>query len=105
MSAVSANVQALPVGMLVLGAPFILFGAVQIAFVVALRSLGDQVMSGAINIFAFFIVTGAGGWWLVRAGFGTDGLVIASGAGMVVAALLNGARFARISQAARWPAA
>jgi multidrug resistance protein, MATE family len=90
-------VHILAAKMLLLWAPFILFDGVQAVFTYALRSLGDQVAAGVNNIVAFFLVTGVGGWWLVGNGWGTDGLVIASGAGMVAAALLNGGRFWWIS--------
>ncbi len=92
-----AAVRLLAAQMLLLWAPFILFDGVQAVFTFALRSLGDQVAAGVNNILAFFVVTGVGGWWLVRHGWATDGLVIASGAGMVAAAILNGARFWWIS--------
>lgn len=84
--------------MLPVWAPFILFDGVQIVFVYALRSLGDQVVAGINGIVAFFIVTGGAGAVLVQGGAGPLGLVYASGLGMVAAALLNGARFAWISR-------
>ncbi len=87
----------LAVQMLLLWVPFILFDGAQIVFTFALRSLGDQVAAGVNNILAFFLVTGVGGWWLVSNGWGTDGLVYASGLGMVASALLNGGRFVWIS--------
>jgi multidrug resistance protein, MATE family len=90
-------VRTLAIQMLLLWAPFILFDGIQAVFTFALRSLGDQVAAGVNNVLAFFVVTGVGGWWLVDNGWGTDGLVIASGAGMVAAALLNGGRFWWIS--------
>ena len=83
----------LAVQMLLLWIPFILFDGAQIVFTFALRSLGDQVAAGVNNILAFFVVTGVGGWWLVSNGWGTAGLVYASGLGMVASALLNGTRF------------
>lgn len=86
-------VIALAVQMLLLWVPFILFDGAQAIFTFALRSLDDQVAAGINNILAFFLVTGVGGWWLIQQGWGTDGLVYASGLGMVAAALLNGARF------------
>lgn len=87
--------------MLWLWAPFIVFDGVQVVLVYALRSLGDQVMAGVNSIIAYFIVTGGLGLWLIHGGWGTTGLVIASGVGMAVAALLHGARFYVISQRVR----
>lgn len=83
--------------MLLLWVPFILFDGAQVIFTFALRSLGDQVAAGVNNILAFFVVTGVGGWWLVSNGWGTDGLVYASGLGMIASAMLNGGRFWWIS--------
>lgn len=93
-------VHILAVQMLLLWVPFILFDGTQAVFTYALRSLGDQVAAGLNNIIAFFLVTGVGGWWMVRNGWGTDALVYASGLGMLVAALLNGGRFWWISEGA-----
>ena len=90
-------VRLLAVHMLLLWVPFILFDGAQAVFTYALRSLGDQVAAGLNNIAAFFLVTGVGGWWMMRSGWGTDGLVYASGFGMLVAALLNGGRFWMVS--------
>lgn len=90
-------VHAIALMMLAIWLPWILFDGAQIVFTYALRSLGDQVVAGINNITAFFLVTGLTGWLLVQAGWCTDALVIASGAGMVTAALLNGLRFARIT--------
>ncbi|WP_066798003.1 MATE family efflux transporter [Sphingomonas soli] len=84
--------------MLPLWAPFILFDGVQVVFVYALRSLGDQVVAGVNSILAFFVITGGAGVLLVYAGWGAIGLVIASGAGMVAAALLSGARLWWVSR-------
>lgn len=78
--------------MLLIWTPFILFDGAQLVFSYALRSLGDQVAAGIVGICAFFIVTGGMGWLLVHYGYGPHGLVIASGSGMVVAALLMGTR-------------
>lgn len=78
--------------MLGIWAPFILFDGLQVVFVYALRSLGDQVIAGINGILSFFLLTGALGLWTVHAGWGAMGLVWASGAGMVAAALLNGTR-------------
>jgi multidrug resistance protein, MATE family len=85
-------VEAIGIAMLVAWAPFILFDGVQVVFVYALRSLGDQVAAGLNGIAAFFVITGGLGWMLVRAGWGPLGLIYASGLGMLAAALLNGAR-------------
>src|SRR3546814_17116054 len=60
--------------------------------VYTLRSLGDQVVAGINSIIAYFLVTGGLGWALVPHGAGPMGLVYASGAGMLVAALRNGSR-------------
>jgi MATE family multidrug resistance protein len=92
----SPAVVALAVTMLALWAPFILFDGVQVVLAYALRSLGDQVAAGVNGIVAFFLLTGAVGLWTVHAGWGPVGLVWASGAGMVAAALLNGARMIAI---------
>ena len=78
-------------------APFILFDGVQIVFLNALRSLGDQVAAGVNGILAFFLVTGGLGWFLFRTGDGAEGLIWAAGAGMVAAAALNGGRMLRVS--------
>ena len=78
--------------MLPLWGPFILFDGLQVVFVYALRSLGDQVVAGLNGIAAFFLLTGGIGLWTVHAGWGAKGLVAASASGMVAAALLNGGR-------------
>ncbi len=88
-----AAVHVLAAAMLAYWAPFILFDGLQVVFMFALRSLGDQVAAGFNGILAFFLVTGGLGWWLVQSGAGAFALVWASGAGMVAAALLNGGRF------------
>ncbi|MEP7004422.1 MAG: MATE family efflux transporter [Sphingomonas bacterium] len=93
----TAEVHGLALAMLPLWAPFILFDGVQVVFVYALRSLGDQVAAGVNSIIAYFLVTGGVGWWLIHSGFGLPGLVWASGGGMVAAAALHGGRFALIS--------
>lgn len=95
------GVHALAMAMLAIWAPFIVFDGVQVVFVYALRSLGDQVAAGINGILAFFVVTGGAGLWLVRSGYGPTGLVLASGIGMVAAALLNGGRFWWISRRSR----
>jgi MATE family multidrug resistance protein len=92
------SVHAMVLAMLPIWAPFILFDGVQVVFVYALRSLGDQVAAGINGIVAFFVITGGAGVLLVHAGAGSRGLVLASGLGMVAAALLNGGRFAWISR-------
>lgn len=92
------DVHRLALAMLPIWAPFILFDGVQIVFVYALRSLGDQVAAGINSIIAFFLVTGGAGWWLIQQGAGLSGLAYASGAGMVAAALLHGGRFALVSR-------
>jgi MATE family multidrug resistance protein len=88
----SAAVAAAAVVMLPLWGPFILFDGIQVVFVYALRSLGDQVAAGFNGIAAFFLLTGGIGLWTVHAGWGAKGLVAASASGMVAAALLNGGR-------------
>lgn len=88
----SAAVAIAAVAMLPLWAPFILFDGIQVVFVYALRSLGDQVVAGFNGIAAFFLLTGGIGLWTVHAGWGPNGLVAASASGMVAAALLNGSR-------------
>jgi MATE family multidrug resistance protein len=94
----TAAVHALAGAMLPHWAPFIVFDGIQVVLVYALRSLGDQVVAGANSILAYFVVTGGVGWWLVGHGAGPMGLVWASGAGMVTAALLHGIRFALVSR-------
>ena len=94
-------VHALALTLLPVWAPFILFDGIQVVLVYALRSLGDQVAAGINSILAYFLVTGGAGWWLVHHGGGAMGLVYASGAGMVCAAVLHGARFAVVSRRIR----
>ncbi|MDG2533716.1 MATE family efflux transporter [Sphingomonas sp. HITSZ_GF] len=92
-------VHGLALAMLPVWAPFILFDGMQVVFVYALRSLGDQVVAGFNSVIAFFVVTGGTGLALVHlAGMGAFGLVLASGSGMVVAAALHGARLWRVSR-------
>src|ERR1044072_6269764 len=88
----TAPVHALALTMLPVWAPFILFDGVQVVFVYALRSLGDQVFAGVNSIVAFFVITGGAGLWLVHGGWGPLGLVYASGVGMVGAGALPRAR-------------
>jgi len=94
-------VHDLAIGMLPLWAGFILFDGIQLVFVYALRSIGDQVAAGINSIIAYFIVTGGLGVVLVAQGWGATGLVLASGSGMLVAALLSGLRFDRVSRRSR----
>ena len=95
-------VHAIAAMVLALWAPFILFDGVQVVLVYALRSLGDQLVAGINSTIAFFGVTTALGLVLVHgAGWGPPALAIASGAGMVTSALLNGGRFGWISWRAR----
>jgi MATE family multidrug resistance protein len=93
----AAGVHTIALAMLPVWAPFILFDGVQVVFVYALRSLGDQIVTGINSIVAFFIVTGGAGWLLVHQGAGPLGLVYASGLGMLAAAILHGGRFALVS--------
>jgi MATE family multidrug resistance protein len=93
----TVEVHRLATAMLPRWAPFIVFDGIQVVLVYALRSLGDQVIAGVNSIIAYFVITGGVGWWLVHHDAGPIGLVWASGAGMVAAALLHGARFAQIS--------
>ncbi|WP_404373345.1 MATE family efflux transporter [Sphingomonas sp. MMS24-J45] len=93
----AGGVHAVALAMLPVWAPFILFDGVQVVFVYALRSLGDQIVAGVNGIVAFFVVTGGAGWLFVHSGVGPIGLVYASGVGMVAATVLHGARFAQVS--------
>ncbi|MFL9840034.1 MATE family efflux transporter [Sphingomonas sp. ST-64] len=97
----TAEVGVLAAAMLAFWAPFILFDGVQVVFVYALRSLGDQVVAGLNGIAAFFLLTGAIGLWTVHHGWGPMGLVWASGSGMIAAAVLNGSRLWWISRRLR----
>jgi MATE family multidrug resistance protein len=92
------EVHRLALAMLPVWAPFILFDGVQVVFVYALRSLGDQVAAGINSVIAFFVVTGGAGLVLVHAGWGAIGLCLASGIGMVVAAALHGTRLWWVSR-------
>jgi multidrug resistance protein, MATE family len=94
-------VHAAALAMLPVWAPFILFDGMQVVFVYALRSLGDQVVTGVNSIIAFFLVTGGLGLWLVHGEWGATGLALASGSGMVVAAALHGARLVWLSRRVR----
>lgn len=95
------GVHGVALALLPVWAPFILFDGVQLVFVYALRSLGDQVFAGINSILAYFVITGGTAWLLVGAGVGPIGLIYAAGAGMVTATLLHGGRFLWISAAAR----
>jgi MATE family multidrug resistance protein len=97
----TAEVHGLALTMVPLWAPFILFDGVQVVFVYALRSRGDQVVAGVNSVIAFFLVTGGAGWWLVHGGAGVSGLVYASGMGMVAATVLHGGRFLLVSSRLR----
>jgi MATE family multidrug resistance protein len=100
-----AAVHALAAAMLSVWAFFILFDGLQVVFMFALRSLGDQVAAGLNGIVAFFLVTGGLGWLLVQHGMGPSALVWASGLGMVTAAVLNAGRFLWIMRPRRAGAA
>ncbi|OQW77149.1 MAG: MATE family efflux transporter [Proteobacteria bacterium ST_bin13] len=97
----TAAVHHVALAMLVIWAPFIIFDGVQVVLVYALRSLGDQVIAGINSIIAYFLVTGGLGLVLVQGGWGPTGLVLASGIGMVAAALLHAIRFYTISRRVR----
>jgi multidrug resistance protein, MATE family len=92
------GVHAGAAAMLALWAPFILFDGVQVVFVYALRSLGDQIAAGVNGIIAFFAITGGLGIVLVGWGLGAQALVLASGIGMAAAALLNGGRLVLVTR-------
>ena len=87
-------VLGLAASMLAVIAAFLVFDGLQYVFGAALRSLGEQVWAGINGIIAFFLVTGGTGWWLVRSGWGPDGLAYAAGLGMLVCGLLQFARLA-----------
>jgi MATE family multidrug resistance protein len=95
------EVHVLAAAMLFVWAPFIVFDGVQIVFVYALRSMGDQVAAGVNSVLAYFVVTGGLGLLLVDRGFGPMALVWASGLGMVTAAVLHGARLWFVSRRLR----
>ncbi|MGZ8335461.1 MAG: MATE family efflux transporter [Allosphingosinicella sp.] len=88
------EVVALAVSMLAVMAAFLLFDGLQYVFGSALRSLGEQVWAGINGIIGFFVVTGGLGWWMIRNGWGPDGLAYAAGIGMLVCGLLQFARLA-----------
>ena len=90
------DVLALAAPMLAIIAAFLIFDGLQYVFGSALRSLGEQVWAGVNGMVGFFLVTGGLGWLLVAEGAGPNGLAEAAGAGMLVAALLQFARFAYV---------
>jgi MATE family multidrug resistance protein len=92
-----AAVLRMAAGMLTMLGPFMLFDGVQLICLYALRSLGDQVAGGVNSVLAYFVVTGGSGWYLVTNGWGGTGLIIATAAGMVAAAALQGGRLVLIS--------
>jgi MATE family multidrug resistance protein len=79
----------LAASMLAVMGAFLIFDGLQYVFGAALRSLGDQVWAGLNGIVGFFLITGGGGWLLVRAGWGPDGLALAAGLGMFACGLLQ----------------
>jgi MATE family multidrug resistance protein len=83
------QVLSLAATMLAIMGAFLLFDGLQYVFGSALRSLGEQVWAGINGIIGFFIVTGGGGWLLVRNGWGAEGLAYAAGFGMLATALLQ----------------
>ena len=97
----TAPVHAVAAAMLPVWAPFILFDGLQVVFVYALRSLGDQVAAGVNSILAFFVITGGAGFALVALGWGPFALVYASGIGMVASAAFNGGRLYLINRRIR----
>jgi MATE family, multidrug efflux pump len=80
--------------MLAIMGAFLVFDGLQYVFGAALRSLGEQVWASLNGIVGFFLVMGGLGWWLVRSGWGADGLACAAGIGMLVCALLQFGRLA-----------
>jgi MATE family multidrug resistance protein len=93
------RVIALAASMLAIVASVVVFDGLQYVFFAALRSLGDQVWAGIIDILCFFLVMGGLGWLLVRDGWGPIGLAYAAAAGMVSAGLLQFARLAWVLRA------
>ena len=88
------EVLGLAASMLSILSMFLFFDGLQYVFGAALRSLGEQVWAGINGIVGFFLVTGGLGWWLVRSGWGPDGLAYAAGIGMLVSGALQFARLA-----------
>ncbi|HKR23789.1 MAG TPA: MATE family efflux transporter, partial [Allosphingosinicella sp.] len=89
-------VLSLAASMLAVMGAFLVFDGLQYVFGAALRSLGEQVWASLNGIIGFFAVTGGLGWWLVRSGWGADGLAYAAGIGMLVCALLQFSRLALV---------
>ncbi len=87
-----SEVLGLAASMLMIMGAFVIFDGLQYVFGSALRSLGEQVWASLNGIIGFFLVTGSLGWLLVRLGWGSDGLALAAGMGMLVSALLQFAR-------------
>jgi MATE family multidrug resistance protein len=88
------RVLALAAAMLAVVASAVVLDGLQYVFFAALRSLGDQVWAGIIDILCFFVLMGGLAWWLVKDGWGPIGLAYAAAAGMVAAGLLQFARLA-----------
>jgi multidrug resistance protein, MATE family len=85
---------ALGTQMLVVLAPFLLFDGAQMSLLYALRAAGDQVIGGAMQIGAFFVVMCGSAWWFtLHSALGPLGLPLALGLGCLAAFLLMGARF------------
>jgi MATE family multidrug resistance protein len=89
-------VIAMAASMLAVIAAFLVFDGLQYVFGAALRSLGEQVWAGINGVAGFFLVTGGLGWFLVRSGYGPNGLAYAAGIGMLVCALLQFGRLALV---------
>ena len=99
-----AAVLAVAGGLFGVMAPFMWLDAIQLVFVYALRSAGDQIAAGINGVIAFFVISGGLGTLLVRLGFGASALAYAFVAGMAAAAFLQGTRMVWISgRAARLP--
>ena len=82
-------VRHMAAAMLVIWAPFMAMDGLQLVGSYALRSLGDQVISGVNSIIAFFFITIGAGIWLINAGIGPVALVWAVGIGMLACAILQ----------------
>ena len=78
--------------MLIIWAPFMAMDGLQLVGSYALRSLGDQVISGVNSIIAFFFITIGVGMWLIHIGIGPMALIWAVGIGMLACAILQFAR-------------
>jgi MATE family multidrug resistance protein len=83
------QVRDLAASMLAIHGAFLVFDGLQYVFGASLRSLGAQVRAGINSILSFFVVTGGLAWFLVRNGWGPDGLAYAAGTGMFVCAGLQ----------------